>query len=83
MTKYDLCSKAFIVNRDLMRHKKILLGERNFMSDQCEKVFNHIRKHRKIHTDEKEYLCNQYGKALIMIGNLNTHQKGHTTLKEF
>ena len=57
-----------------------------FNCSKCDKSFAYssaLKKHEKIHTDEKPFSCSKCDKAFRDSGNLKTHERIHTDEKPF
>lgn len=85
----EVCSKAFKSPTHLKNHKisHMPVAERpHFECDICGKSVvgkEGLRKHRRIHTDSKDYVCEWCGKGFLKSTGLKLHVRIHTGEKPY
>ncbi|XP_043523671.1 zinc finger protein 737-like isoform X3 [Frieseomelitta varia] len=80
----DQCDKRFSTKPNLVTHKRIHSGVRNFTCDQCGKSFiqkGNLEAHFLTHSADKPYNCNQCSKAFKTPLQLKKHETVHTGAK--
>ncbi|XP_067404710.1 zinc finger protein 829-like [Emydura macquarii macquarii] len=73
--------KSFSSCSDLIRCKRINMGERPYTCSECGKSFNLrsvLIKHQRIHTGERPYKCSECGKSFNQSSHLTRHNRIHT-----
>lgn len=92
----DICSKQFILKRqlDYHNHQKHsgTVATKDHKCDQCDKSFatpSNLSKHKEIHISEEErikkkhYLCPHCGKTLLTLAGYNSHVFAHEGERNF
>lgn len=80
----DQCDKRFSTKPNLVTHKRIHSGVRNFTCDQCGKSFiqkGNLEAHFLTHSADKPYNCSQCSKAFKTPLQLKKHETVHTGAK--
>ncbi|XP_014213481.1 zinc finger protein 253-like isoform X2 [Copidosoma floridanum] len=80
----DQCDKRFSTKPNLVTHKRIHTGVRNFTCDQCGKSFiqkGNLEAHFLTHSADKPYTCSQCPKAFKTPLQLKKHESVHTGAK--
>ncbi|KAF7380970.1 hypothetical protein HZH68_015845 [Vespula germanica] len=80
----DQCDKRFSTKPNLVTHKRIHSGVRNFTCDQCGKSFiqkGNLEAHFLTHSADKPYSCSQCPKAFKTPLQLKKHETVHTGAK--
>ncbi|XP_031837799.1 uncharacterized protein LOC116429230 isoform X2 [Nomia melanderi] len=80
----DECDKRFSTKPNLVTHKRIHSGVRNFTCDQCGKSFiqkGNLEAHFLTHSADKPYSCTQCSKAFKTPLQLKKHETVHTGAK--
>ncbi|XP_076646285.1 uncharacterized protein LOC143355393 isoform X2 [Halictus rubicundus] len=80
----DQCDKRFSTKPNLVTHKRIHSGVRNFTCDQCGKSFiqkGNLEAHFLTHSVDKPYSCTQCSKAFKTPLQLKKHETVHTGAK--
>ncbi|KAL0124799.1 hypothetical protein PUN28_006570 [Cardiocondyla obscurior] len=80
----DQCDKRFSTKPNLVTHKRIHSGVRNFTCDQCGKSFiqkGNLEAHFLTHSLDKPYNCSQCTKAFKTPLQLKKHETVHTGAK--
>ncbi|XP_046426809.1 zinc finger protein 737-like isoform X1 [Neodiprion fabricii] len=80
----DQCDKRFSTKPNLVTHKRIHSGVRNFTCDQCGKSFiqkGNLEAHFLTHSADKPYTCSQCPKAFKTPLQLKKHETVHTGAK--
>ncbi|KAL6422112.1 hypothetical protein ACFW04_010872 [Cataglyphis niger] len=80
----DQCDKRFSTKPNLVTHKRIHSGVRNFTCDQCGKSFiqkGNLEAHFLTHSVDKPYSCSQCPKAFKTPLQLKKHETVHTGAK--
>ncbi|XP_017763558.1 PREDICTED: zinc finger protein 883-like [Eufriesea mexicana] len=80
----DQCDKRFSTKPNLVTHKRIHSGVRNFTCDQCGKSFiqkGNLEAHFLTHSADKPYNCTQCSKAFKTPLQLKKHETVHTGAK--
>ncbi|XP_033339603.1 uncharacterized protein LOC117228050 isoform X2 [Megalopta genalis] len=80
----DQCDKRFSTKPNLVTHKRIHSGVRNFTCDQCGKSFiqkGNLEAHFLTHSADKPYSCTQCSKAFKTPLQLKKHETVHTGAK--
>lgn len=80
----DQCDKRFSTKPNLVTHKRIHSGVRNFTCDQCGKSFiqkGNLEAHFLTHSADKPYNCSQCPKAFKTPLQLKKHETVHTGAK--
>lgn len=82
-----VCGKVFTFHCNLLKHKKIHSGERNFICKVCDKSFtrsDHLKEHMKIHLGIRNHVCMICEKAFVRSEQLRVHLKNtHLNLRNF
>ena len=53
------------------------------MSSKCLSQAGDVRRHKKVHTEEKPHECEHCGKCFSKAGNLRCHERVHTGEKPY
>ncbi|XP_043480816.1 zinc finger protein 300-like isoform X1 [Leptopilina heterotoma] len=80
----DQCDKRFSTKPNLVTHKRIHSGVRNFTCDQCGKSFiqkGNLEAHFLTHSADKPYTCSLCPKAFKTPLQLKKHETVHTGAK--
>ncbi|KAJ8933952.1 hypothetical protein NQ318_014954 [Aromia moschata] len=80
----DQCPKRFGTKPNLMAHKRIHTGVRDYTCDQCGKSFvqkGNLDNHLLTHTAARPFNCNICGKAFKTLVRLRKHGSVHSGLK--
>ncbi|XP_062854787.1 zinc finger protein 692 [Trichomycterus rosablanca] len=82
--EFDGCWKTFSSRRYLNHHMKYQhFQQRMFVCthQSCGKSFNfkkHLKEHEKLHSDQKDYICEFCARAFRTSSNLRIHRRIHT-----
>ncbi|XP_013919066.1 PREDICTED: zinc finger protein 880-like [Thamnophis sirtalis] len=71
---------------NLISHKRIHSGEKQYKCMECGKTFarnSGLRNHKRIHTGEKPYKCMECGKSFTVCNRLTKHKRIHTGEKPY
>lgn len=82
----DQCPKRFGTRPNLMAHKRIHTGVRDYTCDQCGKSFvqkGNLDNHLLTHTVARPYTCPTCGKAFKTPVRLRKHGSVHSGLKPY
>lgn len=82
----DLCPKRFGTRPNLMAHKRIHEGVRDYTCDQCGKSFvqkGNLDNHLLTHTVTRPFSCSECGKSFKTSIRLRKHSAVHSDLKPF
>lgn len=77
----DQCPKRFGTKPNLMAHKRIHAGVRDYTCDQCGKSFvqkGNLDNHLLTHTAARPYVCSTCGKAFKTLVRLRKHGSVHS-----
>lgn len=77
----DQCPKRFGTKPNLMAHKRIHAGVREYTCDQCGKSFvqkGNLDNHLLTHTAARPYVCSTCGKAFKTLVRLRKHGSVHS-----
>jgi hypothetical protein len=76
------CGKRFTLPGNLARHRKTVHDAvKAFTCETCSKSFfqsGDLKRHMRIHNNERNFVCKDCGKAFIQKAHLNAHTKTHT-----